>query len=149
LINTIMSSRLKNLVLITIASAVLWGCGSSDKTVNLTANQEQQVAARIAPAGHVSMAGQVAAVTSGGAESARAGGDIYATNCIACHSSGIAGAPIMGDVAAWSARLEQGLETVYTNAINGIRGMPMRGTCMDCSDDEVKAAVDHILDGSK
>jgi cytochrome c5 len=147
--NTIMSSRLKNLVLITIASAVLWGCGSSDKTVNLTANQEQQVAARIAPAGHVSMAGQVAAVTSGGVESARAGGDIYAINCIACHSSGVAGAPIMGDVAAWSARLEQGLETVYTNAINGIRGMPMRGTCMDCSDDEVKAAVDHILDGSK
>ena len=147
--NTIMSSRLKNLVLITIASAVLWGCGSSDKTVNLTANQEQQVAARIAPAGHVSMAGQVAAVTSGGVESARAGGDIYGINCIACHSSGIAGAPIMGDVAAWSARLEQGLETVYTNAINGIRGMPMRGTCMDCSDDEVKAAVDHILDGSK
>jgi cytochrome c5 len=147
--NTIMSSRLKNLVLITIASAVLWGCGSGDKTVNLTANQEQLVAARIAPAGHVSMAGQVVAMFSGGAESARAGGDIYATNCVACHSSGVAGAPIMGDVAAWSARLEQGLETVYTNAINGIRGMPMRGTCMDCSDDEVKAAVDHILDGSK
>lgn len=95
------------------------------------------------------MAGQVAAVVSGAVASARTGGDIYAVNCIACHSSGVAGAPVMGDVAAWSARLEQGLETVYTNAINGIRGMPMRGTCMDCSDDEVKAAVDHILDGSK
>ena len=147
--NKIMSSRLKNLILITIASAVLWGCGSADKTVNLTANQEQQVAARIAPAGHVSMAGQVVTMASAGAESARAGGDIYAGNCVACHSSGVAGAPIMGDVAAWSARLEQGLETVYINAINGIRGMPMRGTCMDCSDDEVKAAVDHILEGSK
>ena len=147
--NTIMSSRLKNLVLITIASAVLWGCGAGDKTVSLTANQEQQVASRIAPAGHVSMAGQVAAVVSGAVAPARTGGDIYAVNCIACHSSGVAGAPVMGDVAAWSARLEQGLETVYTNAINGIRGMPMRGTCMDCSDDEVKAAVDHILDGSK
>lgn len=147
--NTIMSSRLKNLVLITLASAVLWGCGSADKTVNLTANQEQQVAARIAPAGHISMAGQVVTMASAGTESARSGGDIYAVNCVACHSSGVAGAPVMGDVAAWSARLEQGLETVYTNAINGIRGMPMRGTCMDCSDDEVKAAVDHILEGSK
>ncbi|ETN91498.1 Cytochrome c5 [Gammaproteobacteria bacterium MOLA455] len=147
--NTIMSSRLKNLVLITLASAVLWGCGSADKTVNLTANQEQQVAARIAPAGHISMAGQVVTMASASAESARSGGDIYAVNCVACHSSGVAGAPVMGDVAAWSARLEQGLETVYTNAINGIRGMPMRGTCMDCSDDEVKAAVDHILEGSK
>ena len=146
---TILFSRLKNLVLLTIASAVLWGCGASDKTVSLTAQQEQQVAARIAPAGHVSMAGQVAVMSSGDAASARDGGDIYATNCIACHSSGVAGAPILGDVAAWSARLEQGLETVYTNAINGIRGMPMRGTCMDCSDDEVKAAVDHILGNSK
>ena len=147
--NTIMSSRLKNLVLITLASAVLWGCGSADKTVNLTANQEQQVAARIAPAGHISMAGQVVTMASASAESARSGGDIYAVNCVACHSSGVAGAPVIGDVAAWSARLEQGLETVFANAINGIRGMPMRGTCMDCSDDEVKAAVDHILEGSK
>ncbi len=146
--NNFISRRLKNLVLITIASVALWGCGSGEKTVNLTAAQEQQVAERIAPAGHVSMAGQVSSAASGAA-SARAGSDIYATNCIACHSSGVAGAPVFGDVAAWSARLEQGLETVYTNAINGIRGMPMRGTCMDCSDEEVKAAVDHILDNSK
>lgn len=147
--NYFMNSRLKNLVLITIASAVLWGCGSGEKTVSLTAAQEKQVAERIAPAGHVSMAGQVAVASAGGSASARDGGDIYATNCVACHSSGVAGAPKFGDVDAWAARLENGLETVYTNAINGIRGMPMRGTCMDCSDDEVKAAVDHILDNSK
>ena len=56
---------------------------------------------------------------------------------------------MMGDVGAWAARLTQGIEVVYTNAINGIRGMPMRGTCMDCSDNEVKAAIDHILNNSK
>lgn len=146
--NTIPSSRLKNLLLITLASALLWGCGSSDKTLELTANQEQQVAERIAPEGHVSMAGQVAAV-SAGASAARSGSDIYASNCVACHSSGVAGAPILGDVAAWADRLSKGVETVYVNAINGIGAMPARGTCMDCSDDDVIAAIDHILENSK
>ena len=141
---------MKNFLLIALASA-LWGCGSSDDAVELTANQEQQVAERIAPEGHVSMVGQVAsAASSASAGSARSGADIYATNCIACHSSGVAGAPILGDVAAWADRLAQkGLETVYANAINGIGAMPARGTCMDCSDDEVIAAIDHILDNSK
>jgi cytochrome c5 len=141
---------LKSFLLITLASALLWGCGSSEKVVELTANQEQQVAERIAPEGHVSMAGQVVSMASSAAPgAARSGSDIYATNCVACHSSGVAGAPILGDVAAWSARLSKGIETVYTNAINGIGAMPARGTCMDCSDDEVIAAIDHIIDNSK
>lgn len=149
--NTIISSRLKNFLLITLASSLLWGCGSSDEALELTAKQEQQVAERIAPEGHVSMAGQVASVSSSSASAgaARSGSDIYASNCIACHSSGVAGAPILGDVAAWTARLTKGVETVYTNAINGIGAMPARGTCMDCSDDEVIAAIDHILENSK
>ena len=149
--NNIISSRLKNFLLIALASALLWGCGSSDEALELTANQEQLVAERIAPDGHVSMVGQVASAgESSSAGAARSGSDIYATNCIACHSSGVAGAPILGDVAAWADRLAQkGLETVYANAINGIGAMPARGTCMDCSDDEVIAAIDHILDNSK
>jgi cytochrome c5 len=147
--NTIISSRLKNFLLITLASALLWGCGSSDKALELTANQEKQVAERIAPEGHVSMAGQVALASAAGAGAARSGSDIYATNCVACHSSGVAGAPILGDVAAWTERLTKGVETVYANAINGIGAMPARGTCMDCSDDDVIAAIDHILENSK
>jgi cytochrome c5 len=135
--------------LITIACALLIGCGGQDGSVELTATQEQQVAERIAPVGHVVMAGQgvTAMVSAGG--TGRSGSDIYGTNCMACHTSGIAGAPMMGDAVAWAERLEQGIETVYANAINGIRGMPMRGTCMDCSDDEVIAAIDHILDNSQ
>lgn len=146
--NTIISSRLNHFLLITLASALLWGCGSSDEALELTANQEKQVAERIAPAGHVSMAGQVASVASV-AGAARSGSDIYASNCVACHSSGVAGAPILGDVAAWTERLTKGVETVYANAINGIGAMPARGTCMDCSDDDVIAAIDHILENSK
>ena len=106
------------------------------------------VAERIAPVGHVVKAGQVVAVVSAGG-AGRSGSDIYGTNCMACHTSGIAGAPMLGDAGAWTDRLTKGIETVYTNAINGINGMPARGTCMDCSDDEVIAAIDYILDNSK
>jgi len=140
-----------NLVLVFVAtSLLLWGCSSSDEGSTLTASQQQQVAERIAPAGHSVMEGQVVVasptVTSG---AGRSGVDVYNTNCMACHNSGVAGAPRYGDVSAWATRLEQGLETVYANAINGIRAMPARGACMTCSDDEVKSAIDYILVNSK
>ena len=48
----------------------------------------------------------------------------------------------MGDVAVWDERMSKGIETVYNNAINGINAMPAKGTCADCSDDEIKAVVD-------
>tara|TARA_B110000495_G_scaffold195683_1_gene203530 strand:- start:803 stop:1237 length:435 start_codon:yes stop_codon:yes gene_type:complete len=140
-----------NLVLVfVVTSLLLWGCSSSDEGLTLTASQEQQIAERIAPAGHSVMEGQVVVASPAMSSGAgRAGDDIYNTNCMACHNSGVAGAPMYGDVSAWATRLEQGIETVYANAINGIRAMPARGTCMTCSDDEVKSAIDYILDNSK
>lgn len=75
--------------------------------------------------------------------------DIYNTYCTACHASGVAGAPVMGDVAAWEPRISKGVETVYDNAINGLNAMPAMGTCADCSDDEIKAVVDYMLAESK
>jgi len=140
-----------NLVLIfVVTSLLLWGCSSSDEGLTLTASQEQQIAERIAPAGHSVMEGQVVVASPAMSSGAgRAGDDIYNTSCMACHNSGVAGAPMYGDVSAWATRLEQGIETVYANAINGIRAMPARGTCMTCSDDEVKSAIDYILDNSK
>lgn len=75
--------------------------------------------------------------------------DIYNTYCTACHAAGVAGAPKLGDVAAWDERMSKGIETVYSNAINGINAMPPKGTCSDCSDDEIKAVVDYMLAESK
>lgn len=139
-------SQLRIFALLTFVCVALWGCSAKEKP-QLTVAQEQAVAERIAPEGHVVKAGQVVAVAASGA--ARSGSDIYASNCLACHASGVAGAPILGDVAAWTNRLSKGIETVYTNAINGINMMPARGTCSTCSDDEVIAAIDYILDNSK
>ena len=73
----------------------------------------------------------------------------YNQYCIACHASGVAGAPKTGDVAAWADRLTKGIETVYANAINGIGGMPAKGTCMDCSDDEIIATIDYMIENSQ
>ena len=72
--------------------------------------------------------------------------DIYNTYCTACHASGVAGAPVTGDAAAWEPRIAQGIETVYNHAINGLNAMPPKGTCADCSDDEIKAVVDYMLE---
>ncbi|MDI5935215.1 c-type cytochrome [Halomonas kalidii] len=71
---------------------------------------------------------------------------IYNQACMACHMTGAAGAPIKDDEAAWAPRLEQGMETLYDHAINGFQAMPPKGGQMNLSDEEVKAAVDFMLE---
>jgi len=80
-----------------------------------------------------------------------AGDKVYAKSCVSCHGSGAAGAPKLGDKAAWSARIAKGNDTLYTSAIKGITGTAMlpKGTCAACSDDELKAAVDYMVAKSK
>lgn len=73
------------------------------------------------------------------------GKGIYGMYCSGCHENGAGGAPKMGDAAAWDPLVKEGPEKVYENAINGIGGMPAKGTCLSCSDDEIKAAVDFML----
>ena len=83
---------------------------------------------------------------------ADAGKALYASTCIACHGAGIAGAPKLGDKAAWASRISQGNEVLYTHAIKGFQGkagvMPPKGGSSE-SDDAVKAAVDYMSAASK
>src|SRR5690606_40872029 len=65
---------------------------------------------------------------------------IYAATCAACHGTGVAGAPTLGDTAAWAPLLEKGYETLLQNAINGINAMPPRGGNPNLSDLEVARA---------
>lgn len=105
---------------------------------------EKDIEARIQPIGKVHIAGAKAAITSSGP---RAGSDIYAKACVACHSVGVLNAPKLQNVADWAPRMEQGFDTVWQNAINGIGGMPPMGTCSDCSNDEIKAAIEYMIEG--
>lgn len=68
-------------------------------------------------------------------------GDKYNKSCAACHNSGAAGAPKKGDKAAWAPRLTQGEAVLLKNVKNGIRAMPPKGMCMDCTDADYKALI--------
>jgi cytochrome c5 len=73
------------------------------------------------------------------------GGEVYNTYCAVCHKSGLNAAPKMGNKALWIKRVAQGKETVYKNAIEGIRGMPPKGGIASLSDEDVNAAVDYMV----
>jgi len=142
-------SQLRVFWLLIFVTATVVACSGQEGGTELTANQHKLVAERIAPDGQVTMAGELAVAPITAVAGGRTRDSIYASNCQACHNYGAAGAPKLGDAAAWASRLTQGIETVYTNAIKGIRGMPPRGTCMDCSDDEIIATIDYILENSQ
>lgn len=76
---------------------------------------------------------------------------VYSKACIACHASGAANAPRLGDKAAWAPRIAQGMEALYNVAKNGKPGTAMlaKGTCAACTDDDLKAAVDYMVSQSK
>lgn len=81
----------------------------------------------------------------GGPVTAKTGKKVYQKYCAVCHATGAAGAPKYGDTAAWQARLNAGKNVVYERAIQGFNSMPPKGTCVGCSDDAVKAAVDYLV----
>ena len=72
------------------------------------------------------------------------GKKIYETTCVACHGSGVAGAPKAGDKAAWAPRLKTGMPALYKAALNGLNAMPPKGGNAALSDAELKAAVDYL-----
>jgi cytochrome c5 len=76
---------------------------------------KDEIVSRVSPMGSVCMSGQAcAAAPVVVASGPRSGEDIYGKSCIACHGSGAAGAPKLGDVAGWSPRIGQGIDTLYT-----------------------------------
>lgn len=83
-----------------------------------------------------------------------AGRMIWMATCQGCHDIGIAGAPKLGDVAAWAPRIAQGDAVLHEHAINGHFGpkgtmMPPRGGNDALTDDEVKAAVNYMVAASR
>ena len=74
----------------------------------------------------------------------------YMASCFACHSTGAAGAPKVGpgNAGEWAPRLEKGMEAVVANAINGLNTMPPKGLCFDCTDEDLAALVQYMVDSS-
>jgi cytochrome c oxidase subunit 2 len=102
-----------------------------------------------APSTAASIAGAVAAAAPSAAGSAPAkaadGKSTYDTTCMACHSTGAANAPKLGDKAAWAPRVKEGKDHLYASALKGKGAMPPKGGNTALPDDAVKAAVDYLL----
>jgi cytochrome c5 len=91
---------------------------------------------------------KVAAVAAAPAK-AKDGKSVYDTVCMACHMTGAANAPKLGDKAAWAPRIKTGNEALVTSVIKGKGAMPPKGGGAALSDAEIKAAVEYIVAQSK
>ena len=100
------------------------------------ATRPEAVEARIQPVGRIEVGTESAAVTG-----PRSGEDIVKQICGACHLSGAAGAPKIGDKAAWGRIGKSGLAGMLKNASQGKGAMPPRGGASDLSDFELARAI--------
>ena len=81
---------------------------------------------------------------------ASAGETTYLRFCFSCHAAGVAGAPKMGDVAAWAPRIAKGEDVLLASTINGLPpGMPPKGLCAQCSDEDLGDAVRYMVERSR
>ena len=137
-------------IVISLLAMVL---AASAIAVELSDAQRAEIEERIKPVGDVCLQGDAdcggaaVAVASG----PRSGEEVYNSACMACHTTGAGGAPMLGDVAAWADRIAKGTEVLYVSGVQGVPGTGMiaKGGCMDCSDEEIHAAVDYMIAGSQ
>ena len=108
--------------------------------------EPEKVVAAAAPAAAAPEPAAPAAATTASAD--QAGEAVYNKACVACHAAGVAGAPKLGDKAAWEPRLAQGMDTLMNSSIKGKGAMPPKGGNMSLSDAEVKSAVEYMLEKS-
>ncbi|MGB5741967.1 MAG: c-type cytochrome, partial [Sedimenticolaceae bacterium] len=73
------------------------------------------------------------------------GESVYGMACLACHTTGAAGAPKLGDKAVWAPRIAQGMEVLHASAINGKGAMPPKGGRVDLPDADIQAAVAYMV----
>ena len=91
----------------------------------------------------------VVLLATGSLAAAADGQQIYQQSCQSCHAAGVAGAPKLGDKDAWAPRIATGMDAIMTSVMNGKNAMPPRGACGSCSDDDLKAAAEYMMDQAK
>ncbi len=120
------------------------------------------IAERIRPVGQVYRPGEEAEAPEPTVETvaepepvaaAMSGPQVYNSACIACHSTGVGGAPVLGDAAQWADRIAQGMDVLNQHAIEGYTGsagyMPAKGGRADLSDEAIAEAVDYMVSESR
>lgn len=74
---------------------------------------------------------------------------IYEDFCHTCHATGLAGAPVFGNKSDWAPRIAAGMDTLVKHAIEGYKAMPPKGTCTNCSDEDIKKTVEYMVKQAK
>lgn len=141
------SSRTILIVTVVVAivlTLIIWPLSRLGKG-DMSSGSADEAELRVQPVARVEMQKAVA-VTDG---KPRDGATVYNTICMACHATGLAGAPKTGDKAAWAPRIATGLEALLKSATNGKNAMPARGGAANLTDDELKAAVEYLVGQAK
>lgn len=93
------------------------------------------------------------ASAGGGKGQLAQGEQVYNSTCAACHATGVAGAPKLGDKAAWAPRIAQGEQVMFQHAKAGFQGktgfMPPKGGNPALTDEQLRAAIDYMVSKSK
>lgn len=134
------NTKIKKMLAVPATVLALWAA-----CVQAASNDE--LAKRLEPVGQVCVQGkecpgmEVATAAAGGA--AKTPDEVIAKHCNACHGTGLLGSPKIGDAADWGKRAKEqgGVDGLLAKAITGINSMPPKGTCADCTDDDLKGAI--------
>ena len=107
---------------------------------------------RIQPHGNICVEGDetcglgAPAPSASASAAARSGEEVYNRFCTACHAAGILDSPLFGSGQMSARAAEKGLDGLLATSISGIGAMPPRGTCNDCSDEELEATIQYMID---
>jgi cytochrome c5 len=137
------------LLLAVFLGEVVIGHNSDDKAMPAAIDTMEDIAMRLKPV--VSLDEMRSSMTMASADAGMADkspGQLYQGACLACHTTGAAGAPKIGDVSAWSQRVGKGLDALISSAINGVGAMPPRGGSQ-YNDDQMRSVIEYILAESK
>ena len=143
------------LVLLTITLIFVARSLEFESDVDANPSQKALAEERISPVSGVrtgdegvAALAEAQAATPAPAQSAAAevdGEQVYNGLCMTCHTAGVAGAPITGSDQMAQRLSEKGIDTLVTNAINGLNVMPPRGGNPSLTDEQIRAAVDFML----
>ena len=119
-------------------------------SVYATDNEILKIEERIKPVGQVHIEANDTAspvvVSLPITSTVRSSQAIYEQFCTVCHQSGLAGAPKFRDAKDWAPRLStKKIDGLLASALKGLNAMPPKGTCQDCSDAEIKSAIEYML----
>jgi cytochrome c5 len=120
----------------TLVLLMLLGTGCSEKETTTTQEAAPAQVTAETPAADKPVDTQTASA---------AGQKIYQKSCQACHATGAAGAPKLGDKDAWAPRIAKGNDALLSSVKNGLKAMPPKGTCMSCSEDDLRAAMEYMV----